>query len=265
MKKSVLIYALCFCLILLVSISCGEREKNTLVIGSNIPYAPFEMTDESGNIVGFDVDIAKAIFEDQLGYSVKFKRNSFDTIIPALNNGNFRVIMSAMTITDSRAEKVDFSDPYFTAYQTVVVLKESDIHSKKDLQGKTVGVQKGTTGEIAAEDIKKEFEGKLEIKKYDQGPDAFNALINNQVNALIMDNMASRQKVDSREMFRFVMGEGKAAEIEGVKVPPYLTLSVEQYGIAFRKDDDEFRREVNKALKRIKESGKYRKIFRRYF
>ena len=239
--------------------------SEVIAIGSDIPYKPFEYKTNEGEIVGFDVDIAEAVFAKQLGYDYDFNQTSFDTIIPSLNNGNFRVIMSAMTITEKRATKVDFSDPYFTAYQTIVVLQNSDITSKADLKGKTVGVQKGTTGEKAAEKLKSEFNGDLTIKHYDQIPAAFSAMSNNQVAAVINDNTVSAEYVNQHpESVRFVEGKGAAANA-GKKAPPYLTLTVEEYGIAFRKNDDQLKKKVNGALKTIRENGTYDKIYNEYF
>ncbi|WP_435064112.1 basic amino acid ABC transporter substrate-binding protein [Halobaculum sp. EA56] len=242
----------------------GGSETETVTIGSDIPYRPFEYETTDGELTGFDVDIAEAIFADQLGMDPQFQDTSFDTIIGSLNNGNFRVIMSAMTINEERAQKVDFSDPYFTAYQTIVVLKNSDIDAKEDLKGKAVGVQKGTTGANAAEALKEEFGGDLTIKRYDQIPAAFDALINNQVVAVVNDNTVNAEFVDQNDNVRFVEGEGAAAE-QGSEAPPYLTLTVEEYGIAFRQDDDEFRQQVNEALATIKENGTYDEIYNEYF
>jgi polar amino acid transport system substrate-binding protein len=237
---------------------------DNVVIGSDIPYRPFEYETTSGELTGFDVDIAKAIFEEELGVSYEFKPTSFDSIIPSLNNNNFRIIMSAMTINDTRAEKVDFSDPYFTAYQTVIVRKGGDVQSKEDLKGQPVGVQKGTTGANAAEGLKEEFDGDLTLKKYDQINGAFQALINGQVVAVINDNTVNAEFANQRDDVVFLEGEGAAADA-GQEAPPYLTLTVENYGIAFRKDDDAFRERVNEALAAIKESGKYDEIYSEYF
>ncbi|WP_435194818.1 basic amino acid ABC transporter substrate-binding protein [Natronomonas sp. EA1] len=235
-----------------------------VVIGSDIPYRPFEYETAAGELKGFDVDIARSVFDEQLGVESEFEKTSFDTIIASLNQGNFRVIMSAMTITEERAEKVDFSDPYFSAYQTIIVRTGSPIDSKEDLRGKTVGVQKGTTGLAAAEELKAEFDGNLELKKYDQITGAFDALLNGQVDAVINDNTVNAEFVNNEDGARFVEGEGAAAE-QGQDAPPYLTLSVENYGIAFRKDDDAFRKKVNEALAAIKESGTYDEIYAKYF
>jgi polar amino acid transport system substrate-binding protein len=235
-----------------------------VVIGSDIPYRPFEYETTSGELTGFDVDIAKALFEEQLGVEYEFKPTSFDSIIPSLNNNNFRIIMSAMTINDTRAEKVDFSDPYFTAYQTVIVRKGGDIQSKEDLKGKPVGVQKGTTGAGAAEELKEEFGGDLTLKKFDQINGAFQALLNGQVVAVINDNTVNAEFANQSDEVVFLEGEGAAADA-GEEAPPYLTLTVENYGIAFRKDDDAFREKVNEALATIKENGTYDEIYSEYF
>ena len=253
--------------------SAGDVElPETVTIGSDIPYKPFEFrTTESDELTGFDVDIAAAVFEEQLGIGYEFTDTSFDTIIPSLNNGNFRVIMSAMTINDERDEQVDFSDPYFTAYQTIIVLENSDISAKSDLQGKTVGVQKGTTGANAAEGLKEEFGGDLTIKRFDQIPAVFKALRNNQVAAVINDNTVNAEFANQEDSgARFVEGEGAAANASANTTgsgspPPYLTLTVEEYGIAFREDDDAFRERVNEALAAIRENGTYEEIYSEYF
>ncbi|WP_137285103.1 transporter substrate-binding domain-containing protein [Halorussus salinisoli] len=238
--------------------------EEPVVIGSDIPYPPFEYRKENGDLTGFDVDIAEAVFKEEMGLDYEFKKTGFDTIIPSLNNGNFRTIMSAMTIKPERAEKVDFSDPYFTAYQTVAILDNGEISKLEDIKGKTVAVQKGTTGEGAAEQLKEQFDGNLTIDSYDQITGAFNALLNNQAVAVINDNTVNAKYVKEQDSVVFLEGDGEAAD-QGKNAPPYLTLTVEEYGIAFRKDDDEFRKRVNEALAAIKDSGRYDEIYGKYF
>jgi len=245
----------------------GDGEGGTpdmITIGSDIPYKPFEYRTEEGDLVGFDVEIADAVFAGELGIEYEFQPTGFDTIIDSLNNGNFRIIMSAMTINETRAQEVDFSDPYFTAYQTVIVLDNGEITSKEDLQGTDVGVQKGTTGEGAAEALKEEFGGDLTIESFDQINGAFNALLNNQVSAVINDNTVNAGFAEQNENVVFLEGEGEAAA-QGDNAPPYLTLTVEEYGIAFRQEDDEFRMQVNEALAAIREDGTYDEIYSEYF
>lgn len=237
---------------------------SNVVIGSDIPYRPFEYETTSGELTGFDVDIAQAVFEEQLGVSYEFKPTSFDSIIPSLNNGNFRIIMSAMTINETRDEKVDFSDPYFTAYQTIITRADSSISSRADLEGSVVGVQKGTTGANAAEELQSEFDGNIELNQYDQITGAFSALKNGQVNAVINDNTVNAEFANQEDNIEFVEGEGVAAESDQ-DAPPYLTLTIENYGIAFRQDDTEFLEEVNEALTTIKDNGAYDEIYSEYF
>jgi len=239
-------------------------EDGVVTIGSDIPYNPFEYRTEDGDLTGFDVEIAEAVFAGEMGLDYEFQETSFDGIIPSLNNGNFRIIMSAMTINETRDEQVDFSDPYFTAYQTVLVLENGDIESREDLRGEAVGVQRGTTGEAAAEGLQEEFDGDLQIQSYDQITGAFDALINNQVSAVINDNTVSAEFANEQDGVVFVEGEG-AAEEAGQDAPDYLTLTVENYGIAFREDDDEFLEAVNEALAAIRESGRYDEIYNEYF
>ena len=237
---------------------------SNVVIGSDIPYRPFEYETTSGELTGFDVDIAQAVFEDQLSVNYEFKPTSFDSIIPSLNNDNFRIIMSAMTINDTRDEKVDFSDPYFTAYQTIIVRADSSISSRGDLEGTVVGVQKGTTGANAAEELQSEFDGNIELNRYDQIPAAFQALKNGQVSAVINDNTVNAEFASQEDNIEFIEGEGAAVEA-GQDAPPYLTLTVENYGIAFREDDSEFLQRVNEALATIKNNGTYDEIYSEYF
>jgi len=242
----------------------GAQNGGTIRIGSDIPYRPFEYRTATGELVGFDVDIANAIFEGQLDRNYEFAQTSFDTIIPSLNNGNFRVIMSAMTITPERAKQVAFSKPYFTAYQTVLVLKDSGITKLQDLKGQTVAVQKGTTGEAAAQDLKKQFGGDLTIDSYDQIPDAFSALGNNQAAAVINDNTVNAAFAQQNDQVTFLKGKG-AAERQGKEnAPPYLTLTVEDYGIAFRKNDNQLRKQVNGALSTIRQNGTYDELYNKY-
>ncbi|WP_134671237.1 basic amino acid ABC transporter substrate-binding protein [Halorussus marinus] len=244
-------------------VAAGQDDE-TIRIGSDIPYNPFEYRTEDGTLVGFDVDVAEAVFAEQMDREYEFVQTGFDTIIPSLNNGNFRIIMSAMTINEQRAEQVDFSDPYFIAFQTVAVLESGDVQSLEDLRGRTVAVQKGTTGEAAAQDLQEQFDGELTIDSYDQITGAFNALRNAQAVAVINDNAVNLQYVDERDSVVMLEGEGQAAE-EFDDAPPYLTLTVERYGIAFRQDDDEFREQVNEALAAVIESGRYAEIYREYF
>jgi len=145
------------------------RARGELVVGSDAAYPPFEFVDKDGNIVGIDIDIAKAI-ADHLKVKLRVVNTSFDGIIPALLAKKFDMIISAMTITPERAKQVDFSIPYYNAGQLITVREDDNrIKSEKDLQGKIVAVQLGTTGQFYAESLP----GIKEIRKFETVDGAF--------------------------------------------------------------------------------------------
>ena len=131
-------------------------EDGQLTVCSDMPYKPFEF-EEDGKVQGFDYEIVRAMAE-LLGLEVEFRTTPFDSIIPALAAGECDMIASAMTITDERAEQVDFTEPYFDADQSLLIRAEDEgtISSLEDLAGKTIGVQVETTGATYAEENKPE-------------------------------------------------------------------------------------------------------------
>ncbi|ELZ27531.1 ABC-type glutamine/glutamate/polar amino acids transport system, substrate-binding protein [Halosimplex carlsbadense 2-9-1] len=200
----------------------------------------------------------------ELGWDYEFQKMSFDVLIQALNNNQIDAIMSAMTITEDRKEKVDYTSPYFTAYQTVVVLEDSSTGSLDDLEGLTVGVQKGTTGMLATERVKEEeFGGNLTIERYDLTPDSFDALINNQVDAVVTDSSSSLPYVNNNENVRLLMGDGEAVE-QGVEDPPdYLTLTVEDYAMAWPNGSDRIE-PMSEVMDEFVGSEEYQAIYDKY-
>ncbi|MGC8971297.1 MAG: basic amino acid ABC transporter substrate-binding protein [bacterium] len=216
------------------------RARGELVVGSDAAYPPFEFVDKNGNIVGIDIDIAKAI-ADHLGVKLRVVNTSFDGIIPALLAKKFDIIISAMTITPERAKQVDFSIPYYNAGQLITVREDDNrIKSEKDLQGKIVAVQLGTTGQFYAESIP----GIKEIRKFETVDGAFLELKNGRVDAVIADDLTSLAFVKSTK---------------GLKVINKL-LTKEQYGIAVRKEDKALLKEINIVIARLKKEGVIAKL-----
>ncbi len=216
------------------------RARGELVVGSDAAYPPFEFVDKDGNIVGIDIDIAKAI-ADHLKVKLRVVNTSFDGIIPALLAKKFDMIISAMTITPERAKQVDFSIPYYNAGQLITVREDDNrIKSEKDLQGKIVAVQLGTTGQFYAESLP----GIKEIRKFETVDGAFLELKNGRVDAVIADDLTSLAFVRSTK---------------GLKVINKL-LTKEQYGIAVRKEDKALLREINIVIARLKKEGVIEKL-----
>ncbi len=123
----------------------GDGE--TLVMATNAFFEPYEYYDENGEIVGIDAEIGKAI-ADKLGMGFEISDMEFDSIIPALQSGKASIGMAGMTVTPDREENVNFTRTYATGVQVVIVPEDSDITSIDDLEGKKIGVQQGTTGDL---------------------------------------------------------------------------------------------------------------------
>jgi ABC-type amino acid transport substrate-binding protein len=223
-------------------------QPGVITVGSDTAYPPFENVVD-GETVGFDVDIMNAIGE-RLGYEVVFKSYKFDGLIAGVQAGTeFDMVASAMTITEERAQQVDFSDPYINSNQSLAVSNDSSVMSTDDLkQGDRVGVQSGTTGEKWARD---NLEGKgVTIAVYDDILAAFGALSAGDVTGVINDLPISQDVVKD--------------PARGAKVVQEIQTD-EQYGFAFNQDDDDLREAINDALAEIKEDGTYEEIYERWF
>ena len=218
-------------------------KPGTLVVGSDIPYPPFE-SGRAPDYDGFDIDLANEI-ASRLDVEVEYKDTPFDTIFRDLAQGKFDLVVSASTITDEREQTVDFSDPYYNAEQSILVPEDSDIKTVDDLAGKTVGVQKGTTGEAYA----KENANAGDVRSYGESDDAINALIAGQVDAVLQDLPVNQDAADTKE---------------GLAVATSIPTN-EDYGMAFAEDADALREAVNEALAGMKDDGTYAEIYREWF
>ena len=224
----------------------GNLGGKQVKVASDIAYQPFEFT-KNGKTVGFDVDLMREVGK-RAGFEPQFQNVTFDGIIQGLGSGLYDTAISAMTITPEREKQIDFSKPYFNADQSLMVQKDSKIKSTDDLSGKTVGVQIGTTGAMTANDLKKK--GKIgQVRTFDTITDAFSALENGQVDAIIND---------------FPVSAYRAKTSNGSLVIVQTIPTGEQYGIAFPKDSN-LLKPANKALAEIKKDGTYAKLYEKWF
>lgn len=222
--------------------------EGKIIVGSDTAYPPFENV-EGGETVGFDVDLMKEI-GNRLGYEVEFKSYKFDGLIAGVQAGTeFDMVASAMTITEERAQQVDFSDPYINSNQSLAVANDSSVASSDDLKsGDRVGVQSGTTGEKWARD---NLEGNgITVAVYDDILAAFGALSAGDVSGVINDLPISQDIVKDPARNAKVIQEIQTDE---------------QYGFAFNQDDDALREAINGALAEIKEDGTYEEIYTTWF
>lgn len=246
MKKKVVSLMLCAC-VALAAAGCGSGKFNNpdkgeaLIMATNAAFEPYEYY-EGDQVVGIDVEIAQAL-ADRLGLTLEVEDMEFDSIIPAINSGKADIGVAGMTVTEDRLVNVNFSDPYTTATQVIIVQEGSEIAGNDDLAGKTIGVQLGTTGDIFAEDV----EGAT-IERYNKGMDAVQALANGIIDAVIIDNEPAKQFV---------------SKAEGLKILDEEFVT-EEYAIAIAKDNEELLEKVNTALEELTADGTIQSIIDKY-
>src|SRR5215217_7557846 len=163
----------------------GGGGGEQITVASDIAYPPFEF-EKKGKPVGFDIDLMREIGK-RAGFTPEFQNVTFDGIIPGLGNNLYDAGASAFTITKAREKKVDFSDPYFNADQSLMVQSGSPIKTIDDIGDGIVGVQLGTTGELKAKEFKQQGKITGKIRTFDTITKAFSALKNSQIDAVIND------------------------------------------------------------------------------
>ena len=238
MKKSMFIAA--YALFALTLTGCSSKGK-TLVMATNAEFPPYEYH-EGNDIKGIDVEIATAIAED-LGMELKIEDIAFDSIIPAVNSGKADMGVAGMTVTQDRLENVNFSDPYTEAAQVIIIKEGSSISTPDDLAGLKIGVQLGTTGDIYAGDIEN-----ATIERYSKGFEAVQALLQDKIDAVIID----------REPAKVFVGQNEGLVIADEE------FTVEEYAIAIAKNNTELLDKVNASLAKLRESGKLQEIIGKY-
>lgn len=252
MKKILVLMLGILALAAMLVAGCGGGEKKAeeapvLRVGTEATFAPFEFQKEgSKDYDGFDMDLARAIGK-QLGRKVEIVNMGFDALIPALNAGNIDLAAAGMSITDERKQAVTFSEPYYTSGLIIMVNKDNnDIKSLKDLEGKRIAVQIGTTGEIKARSI-----ANAEVKAFNGTNEAAMELTNKGVDAIINDS----------PVVGYYLAQGGNATAKTVGE----VMEAEQYGLAVKKGNDKLAADVNKAIAELKKSGEYDKIYKAWF
>ncbi|MCY8939895.1 amino acid ABC transporter substrate-binding protein [Bacillus sp. AFS043905] len=219
------------------------KEKDKIVFGVKNDTRLFGLKNPStGEVEGFDIDIAKALAAEILGdeNKVEFKEVTSKTRMALLNNGDIDAIVATMTITEDRKKEVDFTDVYFDAGQSLLVKKGSDIKGIDSLKGKKVLAVKGSTSSINI----REKAPEAQVLEFENYSEAFAALKSGQGDALTTDDSILYGMADEDPSYELVGG----------------TFTEEPYGIAVKKGNTEFVEELNKALKSLKDSGKYDEI-----
>lgn len=220
------------------------KEEGTLIVGSDIPYPPFEMR-KGDKYTGLDMDLIQEI-ANRLELEPRIVDTGFDTIFSQLAGGNFDVVIAAATVTPEREEQVLFSDAYYINQQSLTVPSDSDVQTIDDLQeGDVVAVQNGTTGKKYAEENVPEG---VELRSFPEGPDTFTALEAGDVDAVIHDEPTALAEIEERQ---------------GLEVVQKIDTG-EVYGIAVDPANEPLLDAINQALAEIIEDGTYEEIYSRY-
>ena len=260
-KTFKIILSISIAAIILMSVGCLEKssgEDNSLqkikdagklVLGLDDTFAPMGFRDDSGEIVGFDIDLAKEV-ASRMGVELEIKPIDWSSSILSLNKGDIDVLWNGVTINESRKEQINFSKPYLNNRLIIVKPKDrNDINSKEDLVGKVLGVQVGSNDEALQSDpISKKAK---EIRKYDVNVNAFLDLMAKRIDVVIIDEVAAQYYI-SEEKVDFVVVENSP-------------LTEEFYGIGFRKTDEQLLTEVDKILDEMKADGKAAEISQKWF
>lgn len=249
---------LCTCVIAMLCIlgvtgcSSQPKEKDALVIGIDDTFAPMGFKNDAGEIVGFDVEVAKEVSK-KIGKEVTFQNIDWDLKETELETGNIDLIWNGYSVTDERKEKVLFSEPYMKNRQLIITLKDKEINTKADLAGKVVSVQKNSSAYDAVT-TDTAFTSSLkdgQPVQYDTNNDCFMDLEAGRSDAIVVDETLARyyMKQQANNIYKVLEED----------------FGTEDYAIGMRKSDTELCESINKAMQELKADGTFDKIKNTWF
>ena len=218
-------------------------EAGKLTMATNAAFPPYEMTTDSGEFEGIDIETAQAI-ADKLGLELQIDDMDFDAALLAVQQGKSDMVMAGVTVTDERQNVMDFTDSYATGIQSIIVKEDSDIASVDDLAGKKIGTQRGTTGYLYCSD---DF-GDENVVAYDNGLTAVQMLNNGQVDCVVIDNAPAKEFIAANPGLKLL----DTAYVE------------ESYAIGVGKGNTELKDAINTALEELKADGTLQAIVDKY-
>lgn len=223
------------------------KEAGKVVMVTNAEFPPFEFK-EGDSIVGIDAEISQKIAE-KLGVTLEITDIAFNSVVPSVQSGKADFGASGMSITEERLKNVDFTDPYFTSSQVIIVGVDSEYTGRNDLSGKIVGVQSGTTGDsyCSNEDGKSDVQVG-EVKRYNKGMDAVADLIAGRLDAVVIDKDTANALAEQ--------SSGKVKVLDEA-------MTEEQYAICVAKGSD-LVETINEVLAEMKENGELEALFEKY-
>lgn len=224
----------------------GSGKGDPLTFGTNAEFPPFEyVTSEGviGEFDGIDMAIAKQIAEDN-GMTAAMENMEFDSLLVALQNGQIDAVIAGMTATDERRETVDFSTPYYTATQVMIVKEDSDIAAAADMADKRICVVQGYTGEVCVKDMGYPYEA------FKKGTEAVMELVNGKCDVVVIDSATAQKYVGDNEGLKIV--EDPAS------------FESEEYAIAVQKGNTELLDKINKSIEKMLSDGTVNELAVKY-
>ena len=239
MKKLAKVFALVCAFVMAVSFTAIAGEsKEELVFGTNPEFPPFEFVSSSEGVIGeydgIDMAIAKQIAEENDMVAV-INSMEFDSLLIALQNDQIDAVIAGMTVTEERAQAVDFSTPYYQATQVMIVKEGSEIKKAADMEGKTIAVIQGYTGETCVSEMGYEYES------FKKGTDAIFELLNGKCDVVVIDSATASKYVADNEGLAIVEDED--------------AFGSEEYAIAVKKGNTELLEKINASIEKMLEDG----------
>ena len=255
MFKKMIVFVMVLALAVTCFAGCGSktltvesvRKAGKLVIGTSPDFPPFEMLDDSGNVIGIEIEIMELICQE-LGVELEIKTMDFDSVLPGVQTGKFDVGVSGISVTPAREKNTLFTTPYCLAAQAIVVTSGSSITCKADLEGKTVSVQTGTTAEEFC------MSNGYDVKAFAANADAEAALTVGKVDAWVIDDLTAAEMVasyneDHPDAPLVILGEA---------------MTTEPYAFAFAQGNEELVAKIDEILQGLLADGTIAKIFEEY-
>lgn len=244
----ILVIAAMFSIVTGCSSKSAEKENKTLIIGIDDKFAPMGFRDDKNEIVGFDIDLAKAAAE-KMGEKVKFQPIDWSTKEAELSSGRIDLIWNGYTITDERKKKVLFTKPYLKNAQVVVTMADSKLTKLDDLTGKVVGLQTLSSAADALEAAPIKAKIKT-VTEFADNVQALSDLKSGRLDAVVIDEV--------------VINYYMAKEKESFKVLDE-SLAPEEYGIGVKKGNEELLKKLQKAMDDMNEDGTATQISKKWF
>ena len=224
----------------------SDTDGGKIVFGTNAEFPPFESISANGVIGEFDgIDIAIAAeIGEELGMEASIENMEFDSLLVALQNKQIDAVIAGMTVSDERKEAVNFSTPYYTATQVMIVKDDSDIAKASDMEGKTIAVVQGYTGESCVKDLGYQYEA------FKKGTECIMELVNGKCDVVVIDSATAQKYVEDNEGLKIVEDSD--------------AFSSEEYAIAVNKDNTELLDKINTVIDKMLEDGEISEISAQY-